>query len=222
MTIVALVFLAGGYLAGSTGAGLSGWQSASVYDATLAAHRDDSPLSQGAQLASIFAIATPADLDGITRAYEAIQSGTGPSPLANELLGELFSRHDPAAALARAKGWDAYWYAQFVPHLMEAWARRDDGAAQNAAAALAGDRVRSEAEQGVAMQPWALQAATRLEAIAWLEKQPDGVVVPILDIYARALAPVDFARAVKVAERIDHPVVREQILSIVKTQAPRG
>lgn len=151
MMIVALGSLGAGYLAGARDGGRFVFLSGDMYEATLAAHRDHSLVAQGAALASIFAAATPADLDGITRAYETIHSGSGPSPLANELLGELWARYDPAAGLARAKGWDPYWYREFVPQLMKGWAHHDDRAAQKAATALAGELLRAEAEQAVAI-----------------------------------------------------------------------
>jgi hypothetical protein len=329
----------------------SAWGDAdSAYEATLAAHRDISALSQGAALASIVAAATPGDLDGITRAYEEIHSGSGPSRMAMELLGEAWARYDPAAGLARASGWDRYWYGQFVPKLMGAWARLDGPAARDAAIALEEEELRQASERAgaigrfdvggpgawddyvadwpygsgalqevlervvrrdgledlirrveslpesapadlsarafrdvaalggridsirtalfvekhaesaqanrdnllapfvgawgerepeaaldwvvtqpqsqarnaatrVAFRPWVLGPKTRGEAIAWIEEQPEEVLMSVIDFYARALASIDPDRAIEAAERIERPARRARILALVKRRA---
>jgi len=150
LTILALGSLGLGYLSQmrSTSDGSSG-EVGSAYAATFSALNEVNVLSEGAALASIFAVAKREDLGEIARAFEEASLGHGPSPLVTELLAELWARHDPASALARASGWSRFWYRSFVPDFMRAWARRDPAAARQVAAELEGEKLRLAAEDAV-------------------------------------------------------------------------
>jgi len=140
----------------------------SLYAATLVALREGSLRARGAALAATFASATSSDLDAITRAFEETHTGLGPGPLATELLAELWARHDADGALERSSAWRSFWRRQFVPTLMNAWARRDGRSARDRVDTLDGEKLRAEAEKAVALGLF----AARGEA-AWQQYRAD-------------------------------------------------
>lgn len=121
------------------------------YASTRDTLREQSLRARGVSLAAISNSAGPGDLDAITRAYEQTFSGLGPGELATELIAELWARHDPARALARALAWKPYRRQQFVPPLMNAWARLQGPPARDRLDAIEADTLRAEAEKAVAL-----------------------------------------------------------------------
>ena len=352
MTILALGSLGLGYWIPGRASSRSAEKGGdALYAVTLELLREESLRVRGAALAANFASAKSSDLDAITRAFEQTHSGLGPGPLATELLAELWARHDVAGALERSSAWNPFWRRQFVPKLMNAWARRDARSARDRLDTLEGETVRAEAEKAVALglfatrgeaawerywadwpfgeevlldvlaqvarsdgfeglidrveslpeaaaedfravairgvarlggridpartvsfveahadspleglrnlrapfayawaqsdpraaldwlmsQPaghrrnaatriayrsWALDPTTAVEAIEWIEAQPEEVLPPVLDFYALALAPIDPDRAIAAAERIE-AANRDMILKQVKGRVER-
>lgn len=97
---------------------------------------------------------------------------------------------------------------------VDAWAQTDAPAALEWLKSQPASGPRAAAIR-VAFRPWILSAESRLEAIEWIEQQPEPVLASVRDLYAMALVRVDPQRAIEAAERIQGPN-RENILRRVR------
>ena len=148
VAVIAAACALGYYVAlpGAPGASADASEVASAVRAALA---NPNELERTAALAPILASLDPRNLDAVLDAFESTFTNVGPGAVAMELLGEAWSRIDPAAALVRIQGWKPYRQNTAVPPLMRSWARRDPAAARAALEKIGPETLRESATTAV-------------------------------------------------------------------------